>query len=91
MQIIENQAFTDQVVSIDDKSFINCTFTRCTLLYSGGEINWYDTHWINCTFSFSGPAARTADLLRLFGQSPATPTSIEFGPPPGPPPSSRVQ
>jgi hypothetical protein len=88
MQILENQTFTDQVVSIDDKSFINCIFTRCTLLYSGGELNWYDTQWINCTFNFGGCAARTAELLHRFGQSPATPIGIDYGTPPS---SSKIQ
>ena len=68
MEIIENQRFTREAVSLDNRSFINCAFTECTLLYSGEELTWFDTKFSGCKFKLSGAASRTAMLLETFGQ-----------------------
>src|SRR5438552_2191682 len=60
----KNQAFTDQTVNLDDNTFTDCTFTRCTLIYEGSagvvmtgcEID--EPSWV-----FRGAAANTFNFL----------------------------
>lgn len=66
---IENQVFTDTIVNMDDKKFMRCEFSRCTLRYTGGECDW-DEHTIfnpSCTWKFEYAALRTVEILRSIG------------------------
>ena len=43
MQTVENKTQTEAVLHMDDKLFINCAFTRCQMVYSGGDFAWANT------------------------------------------------
>lgn len=54
-------------VFMDDAKFDRVLFKNCQIVYSGGEIPlmngcYFDT----CNWTFRGPAARTAQLMRSF-------------------------
>lgn len=70
MEIIDNKNESGITVSLDDKHFVNCTYTSCTLIYSGGEYAWVDTKFVNCKITLAGAAQRTAALLGNMGVIP---------------------
>jgi hypothetical protein len=67
MQTIENQVSSGKTITLDEKHFINCRFTDCKLVYSGGDYGWTDTTFENCQVTLAGAAQRTATLLGSFG------------------------
>ena len=73
MQVVENKNETGTTIVIDDKNFINCRFTKCTLHYSGGDFAWTDTHFENCPVKLSGAAERTSSLMYWLGIKPVAP------------------
>ncbi len=52
---------------IDGKHFHNCRYTKCTLIYEGGEWAATNTAFDQCQITFSGPAARTLALMAQIG------------------------
>ena len=85
MQAVENQTTSGVTISLDDKPFINCRFTNCTLIYSGGDYAWTNTNFDNCPLQLSGAAQRTATLLGNFGAlNPGGPISVSRNPPQAP-------
>jgi hypothetical protein len=67
MDIVQNQTVRGAVVVLDGKYFISCRFEECNILHCGGDYGWVSTEWINCHLSVDGPAARTFNLLKIFG------------------------
>jgi hypothetical protein len=67
MQTIENQQEVGSVIHLDGKMFINCAYTNCKIVYSGGDYGWERTTFTNCEVSLAGAARRTMDLLTHFG------------------------
>jgi hypothetical protein len=67
--IANSQAFRDIQICLDGGTFTNCTFERCTLIYSGAipvQLNGNDFH--NCKWRFAGAAANTVSFMRaLYG------------------------
>lgn len=58
------KTFTDEVVELDNGEFVRCTFTRCTVVYSGGELPaLVDNHFAECKWEFDGASARTLAFL----------------------------
>jgi hypothetical protein len=66
MKRIENREIHDVTLDIDDTEFINCQFTNCTLVYSGGPCV-FQSHGENCRLQMKGAAANTFDLLQDLG------------------------
>ena len=66
MQPVENKTQTETVIHMDDKIFINCAFTRCQMVYSGGDFAWANTIFKDCRVTLEGPAKRTAEFLNHF-------------------------
>lgn len=66
MKRIENREIRDVTLEIDDTEFINCHFTNCTLVYSGGPCV-FQSQGENCRFQMKGAAANTFDLLQDLG------------------------
>lgn len=70
-QLIEGQTLEGGRVVLDNHQFASCTFSRCTLLYSGGPCALVD-----CDVDYrsglvlTGPAARGHVLWRLLDQVP---------------------
>ena len=85
MQFIKNKREQGAVVVLDDTSFVDCTFTNCQILYSGGDYAWTRTNFVNCNIGLQGHAARTAALLQSFGWQPPQPGTV-----PAPPPTGAV-
>lgn len=74
LEIITGKEVRAGVVILDQKHFVNCTFTNCTLQYGGGSLILESTSCENCTFQFHGEAAMTVQLLELFGMMQANDT-----------------
>jgi hypothetical protein len=66
---IENEVFTNVAVEMDDRRFVGCKFSGCTLRYEGGECSWDDKTVIDasCKWEISGTAARIVRLLARGG------------------------
>ncbi len=64
---VENATQKGGLLQIDNKYFINCKFDDCVLIYSGGDCNWSNTVFNNCTLNWLGDASRTVSLLAAFG------------------------
>jgi len=67
MQVVENQVVSGKTITIDEKSFVNCRYQDCTLLYGGGDYAWAQTTFENCRLTLTGPAQRTVSLLGSVG------------------------
>lgn len=68
----ESNTFVDMTLDLEGNEFVQCTFKRCTLVYSGGDhIHLDGCKFVNCKWGFKGAAARTVDFLSRFYQHPA--------------------
>ena len=67
MQTVENQTATGATITLDDKHYVNCQFTNCRLIYSGGDYVLTETKLENCQFTLAGAAQRTVGLLAMMG------------------------
>ena len=63
MKTIENEVNTGATITLDDKHFINCRFTNCKLIYSGGDWSMTETKVENCQVTLAGAAQKTANFL----------------------------
>lgn len=70
MQLIENEVLSGKTFTIDEKHFVNCRYTDCTVVYSSGDYAWNDTTFQNCKLNLAGSAQRTVTLLGTFGVLP---------------------
>lgn len=60
----EKQTFENELVTLDDNEFIECTFVNCKFHYSGGNFNIDRIRFNSLEFTVEGPAARTVMLLQ---------------------------
>ena len=72
MKVIANQDLKNTVVNIDDHYFENCTFTGCTLLFSGRVFEIKNCKIVDCHARLRGEAARTIRLLKQLAMEPDT-------------------
>ncbi len=73
MDTILSRTFKNEHIEIDNRSFINCTLTGCTLEYQGEPVSFYATRLNQCKYIFLGPAKRTIMLLQETGLMPFDP------------------
>ena len=66
MQSVEKENQSGGIVHLDDKLFINCNYTNCQIIYTGGDFAWRNTAFNNCQLTLEGAALRTANLLSHF-------------------------
>ena len=60
----KNQTFKDQRVELDGKTFHDCEFTNCELVFSGDRPPTFsDNRYIDTVFVMTGHATRTMYLL----------------------------
>jgi hypothetical protein len=60
----QNESFVDEKLELHGKSFHNCTFTNCELIFDGDRPPTFkDNRFIDTVFVFTGPATRTLYLL----------------------------
>lgn len=63
MTTIKGQTILSGDVNLDDKRFIGCKFTNCTLWYKGGQVEWdKDTTFIGCRWQFLDAALRIINV-----------------------------
>jgi hypothetical protein len=91
MEIVQNQVFNGETITIDDKHFVGCKLIECKLIYSGGEVQFTESPVERCPIVFSGPAQRTANLLVSLGAIPANGMNLPPNSGPAPKKPSGVQ
>ncbi len=68
LEHVRDKKFVNERVKIDGKRFTSCTFEGCSLVYSGGDVEFGPgCSGENCRPEFSGPARRTILLLHAIG------------------------
>lgn len=68
LEPVQDRRFRDEIVELDGKRFMSCSFYGCTLNYSGGDVEFGPgCSADDCRPMFSGPARRTVLLLRTLG------------------------
>jgi hypothetical protein len=65
-----DQTFTDAEIDVEADEYINCTFIRCKLIYTGGPSRMTNCHLIAPILALRGPAARTIQFLKQHGYTP---------------------
>ena len=61
---IQNQSFKDERIELHGKSFHNCTFENCELVFDGDRPpTLKDNRFVDTIFVFTGAATRTLYLL----------------------------
>jgi len=67
--VTENQVFTNVAIEMDERRFLGCKFSGCTLRYAGGECSWDDKTIFDssCRWELSGTASRIVKLLARGG------------------------
>lgn len=64
----KGQSFFSRTIDIDNKSFVSCKFSNCTLRYKGGQVEWdKDTSFVSCRWEFLDAAKRTIDVMNMIG------------------------
>jgi hypothetical protein len=64
MERHQGKTYTGESVLVDGQEFSRCTFSKCTFVYSGGEIPVFDHSQIDaCSWRFDGHAERTIHLM----------------------------
>jgi hypothetical protein len=57
--------FKNAIVHVDGKSYRECRFERCQLVYSGGELpSLVDCEFLRCRWTLEGAGARTLRLMK---------------------------
>lgn len=60
----KDRNFVDKVVALDGSSFSGCSFAKCTMVFSGGEIpELSGCRFDDCSWQFGGDAANTIGFL----------------------------
>jgi hypothetical protein len=60
---VKGDAVFGRTVDLDNKRFLGCKFTNCTLRYKGGQLEWdKDTAFISCQWEFLEAAKRTVKV-----------------------------
>ncbi len=53
LETITNRCFgPGETVELDGKSFINCVFGGCEVVYGAGETFWHGATWRDCHLTF---------------------------------------
>ena len=73
MELIQNLILEGELVTIDDKHFVDCTFIDCILEYRGQAVSFERTQMSGCRYVFFGHARSTVHFLQGAGLMPYTP------------------
>ena len=64
LETIRGAKFANETVHVDGKQFVDCEFSHCSLVYSGGEpFNFVQTELQDAQITFTGPAENTLNTL----------------------------
>ena len=76
MKIIENRTFSNETIELDGKGFVDCSFTKCALVFRATAPFGLDEKTMaklnGVTLSFSDGAALTIQALGLLYKSGGT-------------------
>lgn len=62
----QGKRFSDRRVDLDGQTFVDCTFERCTLVFSGGALPiFHKVTFDSCHWQLDGAARHTALFLVL--------------------------
>lgn len=62
--IAKGQTFADMTLTLDGGSFVDCRFERCKITICGMlPISLENPRFVDCTWSFSGPASTTVSFM----------------------------
>jgi hypothetical protein len=63
---LENLHITDETVSVDGRTFVNCRFTLSRIVYAGGPVpQFIECVFDRCQWVFDGPAENTIQYFAL--------------------------
>jgi hypothetical protein len=63
---VADKTETATVVHMDNKRFVRCKFTNCTLRYTGSQCEWdANTSFVQCSWKFEDAARRTTEIFML--------------------------
>src|SRR4051812_6798475 len=66
----ENEEFADIEIHLDGNTYSKCTFVRCTLIYSGGELPQFpESRFKQNNWDFRDGAERVLNFLRFMHRS----------------------
>lgn len=74
MESIYRLDLEGESLTIDNKRFVDCTFTHCILEYSGSPVSFERTRLHGCRYVFYGKAKRTVVFLQNVGLMPFKPS-----------------
>ena len=67
MELIQGITLTDELVTLDEKHFIDCLLVNCLLRYSGQDVIFERTVFRGCRHVFYGNARSTVHYLQNVG------------------------
>lgn len=62
---IYNETFEGATLHLDGHDWRNCTFRSCTLIYSGGPLQFRDNRLFACRHQLGDAASRTLAFLTM--------------------------
>jgi len=69
----KGETFEDRQVYVDGNEFDGCQFVRCELTYGGGTYALTNNRFAECSWTFDGPAMRTAQCMAISSGSSVSP------------------
>lgn len=72
--------FVSEIVPLDNSSFEECTFQKCTLAYAGGPSRLIRNTFTDCSFELVGGAANGVFLLRTLGLATTSSAKVRTSP-----------
>lgn len=67
METIVGKSFKNQTVVMDDKNYVQCTFTQCEIVYTGGDFSWVNAQFQDCKITITGNAGKTLAFMQQVG------------------------
>jgi hypothetical protein len=64
VNVIANMTFEGTQEMTDGKSYNGCQFTRCTIVYSGGDTSFVNCNFDTCNWIFHGAAGKTVAFMK---------------------------
>ncbi|HUJ80167.1 MAG TPA: hypothetical protein VLY45_07630 [Nitrospiria bacterium] len=64
--VVEQKAFKEEALTLDNHIFKNCTLERCQIYYSGGPFELIDTHITDSELILNQPARQIWAAIQIF-------------------------
>ncbi|HTP42216.1 MAG TPA: hypothetical protein VML36_07315 [Nitrospiria bacterium] len=64
--VVEQKAFKEEALTLDNHIFKNCTLERCKIYYSGGPFELIDTHITDSELILNQPARQIWAAIQIF-------------------------